>query len=256
MEIDYNKFEKIVKVLYNWPENKRQKHKYLFFSEELMKKNTQFRKKALPHICSWLPESTRFDTEIHFAAFIPPWAFSWGDGIIVIDVSAKKWNQNAGLVMNLLIHEIYHLGFVKYNPGFSLKSAGKEKEFIENILWQLQNEGMATWVAYNGRKIFPTGKNEPDYQKLESNAQIDRLFGKLNSLIEKVEENVSKKTQKLVWEIGVKERAFYIVGAYMAKKLEEKKGREFLLKLIKMKPINFAVEYNKLSTSKKRRIYL
>jgi len=217
VDIDYLKFEKIVRVLSKWPEKKRRGHKFLKFSDRLI---------------------------------------GDGDGNIIIDVSSKKWKQDTGWVLNLIIHEIYHLGYVRHNPGISLKKAMDDEDFMENILWQVQNEGMATWVAYKGRNIFPIYETERDYEMLESDKDIDRLFGEVNSLIRTVKKNQSQKTQKLVWKVGVKSRGFYIVGAFMAKTLEEKKGNDYLLKMIKLGPLNFALEYNKVAASKKRMLGL
>jgi len=68
-------------------------------------------KSAVAHLRSYLPPNTPIKGQVLFAVFIPTYAFSWGDGSIVLDLAADFWKGNPDKVFNLLVHELYHNGY-------------------------------------------------------------------------------------------------------------------------------------------------
>lgn len=76
--------------------------------------------------------------------------------------------------------------------------------------------------------------------------ELMRLSENVNSILTKYEEEPYDKVIEMIWRKGVQERAFYVVGAYMSKKIEEEKGRGALIETIGKGARYFIDTYNDL----------
>src|SRR5262249_22050406 len=105
---------------------------------------------AIPHLRAYLPARTPIRGVVGMAAFLPNYAFSM-DGAIVVSLTDRFWRGEAALVFNVLVHELFHNGFVQHQQGLSPNDAIDGAKLSEALLWQIQNEGLATYVAYRAR---------------------------------------------------------------------------------------------------------
>ena len=152
-----------------------------------------------------------------------------------------------------LRYEIYHIGYDLYTPD-KWDFTPKTKElFLQKTLSVIQNEGMATYVAYKARDIIPSDHMDPDHKLLENQEKVDIAFQQINNLISESQTLSIDSLNKKAWVIGVeKDRAFYVAGAYMAYKLEKENGKGFLVNLVKKDSRVFIEEYNKIAEDKRR----
>ena len=74
---------------------------------------------------------------------------------------------------------------------------------------------------------------------------VDRLFGKAESL-------PADKLRKEAWRIGVEQRAFYVLGAHMARTIDENLGRDALADTIARGPRSFVSTYNNVVEEQQR----
>ena len=219
-------------------------------TEYIVTRRDEFQSRAIPHLLSYLPELGRNqDLPIYFTAYVPPRAFAAGD--IVINVAAPYWKGNADNILNVLVHEIFHAGY-GWCRSARTEIPLKHKK-LYRMLEDLQNEGMATYVAYKAVPMYPA-PDEKDYELLESANEVTSLLEDINTLFEKVGVVKDGELQRLSWEIGVTQRGYYIVGAHMAEVIEETLGREVLIKTLVEGPISFVALYNSL-VKENRRIY-
>jgi hypothetical protein len=208
-------------------------------AQVLLAGREQFLARALPHVCSFLPQETDTGVPVYFTAFIPPRAFVTGG--IVINVDSPYWKANADNIFNTLTHEIWHVGYSR------LREHRTEPPLPHRVLYamleQLQNEGIATYVAYRGRSIFPA-PDEIDFRFLDDPAQLRQAFDEVNGLFRRVGAVSEKQIGKLSWKIGVDGRAYYVAGAQMARVLDERVGREALIGTVTAGPASFVRAYN------------
>lgn len=240
-EIDYEKWRDNVKSLQNLSDGDRQHHPLVQIAEKIVDGQNIFLDRALPHICSYLPEAANLDVSVYFTAFIPARSFLW-EGI-VINVNAPYWHGNPDNIFNNLVHEIWHVGYAKIRDLRTEEVTVDEARF--DMLDTLQNEGTATYVGYRALDYFPA-PDEKDYPMLESADEISRLLGEVNYLFAKAGVLSSADLERLAWEKGVIDRAFYIVGAFMAETIENALGRPALVAAVSAGPITFAKLYNSL----------
>ncbi len=216
----------------------------------ILNRHQVFTTSAIPHLQAYLPSGTPINGRVVLALFIPAYAFTWiGDDTnsIVINLTASFWQRNPDKVFNLLVHELYHIGVSHHHMGASVTDASTAEALTENILWQIQNEGLATYVAYRAR---PKGLVVEDYRLLDNSLEVRACFEMVQLLLADIARMDSKRIAELrkrIWNEGIKSRAFYVVGASMARRIEEYKGRNVLIKTVESGPQSFFTEYSATS---------
>ena len=104
------------------------------------------------------------------------------------------------------------------------------------------NEGLATLTPYHKR--MEMGEiSDFDYKVLLDTTQLNEKIDQFNSVIKYLDENADKEiTNEILGNVLGQcsgDRLFYIVGCYMGLKIEQKYGRNELVKLIKHFPEKF-----------------
>jgi hypothetical protein len=240
-QIDYEKWRASVKSLADLPEKERSRHSLYQLTERIVDGRQRFLESALPFICSYLPAGANLDVSVYFTAHIPARSFL-REGI-VINVSAPYWHGNSDNILNNLIHEIWHVGYAKNRD---LRSEEVSTDTVRyDMLDTLQNEGTATYVGYQADDIFHA-PDEKDYRLLENATEVSRLLAVVNHLFAQVDVLSADELNRLTWQRGVIERAYYIVGAYMAQTIEDALGRQALVDTVAAGPVSFVRSYNSL----------
>lgn len=200
---------------------------------QVMARRQAFLRRALPHLRAYLPAGTPIRGRVLLATFIPPFAFSWGDGSVVLSLTTGYWGGSADKLLNLLVHELYHNGFHVHLQGKSPAKAKSGEQLVPIILWQIHNEGMATYVAYRART---KGLQVQDYRLLEDPAAVRQRFAMLRQLLARAAAAKPEQlpaVKKQLWQVGAMQRAFYVAGAHMARAIEQRQGRAALLRTIR-----------------------
>ncbi|MCC7380556.1 MAG: hypothetical protein IT384_01900 [Deltaproteobacteria bacterium] len=213
------------------------------FLTALEARRRSFIAESTPILRAYLPSNTPIRGRVLFAVFIPPFAFAWGDGSVVINLSAAYFDFNDDKVFNLLIHELFHNGFGLHQRGASPMLAKDGAELIENILWQTQNEGIATYVAYRARS---PGLFVEDYALIEDEVEVGQLFERTRALLDDATRAGARDLDALkerIFTLGSRDRAFYVVGAVMARQIETQHGRAALVETIVQGPRSFFRAY-------------
>lgn len=223
------------------PPEERKGHVFMENAKRIIEGKEEFLMRAVPHLCSYLPEDASLDITVYFTAFIPSRAFAMGE--IVINVAADYWNNNADNILNTLVHEIFHVG---YSYCRDMRTEEKpDNETLYGMLDNFQSEGVCTYVGYKALPLFPA-PDEKDYELLDDISEVRRLLEDVNLVFSKVGEFPSAEIQKLAWEKCVIGRGYYVVGAHMCKVIEEKRGREVLIGTLTTGPVSFVNLYNSL----------
>jgi len=213
-------------------------------SRQIIGLSQTLREEGFPHISSFLqPSAPPLKVTVYLISDIQPAAFAYPGGIL-INVNSPRFNCDPSVIMNILVHEIYHGGYantVAYRSDYELQN-----EALDFVLDFLLNEGMATYVSYAARHIFPNDF-VPDYLKMESKEEVRVSLEKVDLLFRQSETLTIDSLRRLAWQKGVIERAFYIAGGYMAGLIDETLGREDLVKAMSAGPISFLTLYNSVA---------
>jgi hypothetical protein len=245
--ISYEKWREQMKEWAKILSDERPSHIFMKNCIKILDAKEAFLEKALPHICSYLPEHADLDVKIHFTAFIPSRAFAHED--IVMNVAAPYWNSNTDNILNALIHEISHAG---YGYCRDIRTEKKLKnETLYRMLDNMHNEGFCSYVAYKALPVFPA-PDEVDYKLAENAWDVERLFGEVNSVFSKIDELSEKELQKLVMEKCIMGRGYYVVGISMCKMIDQTLGKMVLVNTLTKGPVSFLLLYNSLAKEKTR----
>ena len=223
--------------------------KTLSLADSLKSKVFREQNTIIQHISSYSYEKTKINAFIYLVAFTYPYAFCVDTNKIGIDITCDGWNFDTENILNVVIHETYHIAFKLDSPDYfkyvAIDPTDRET-FIKFNYAYLQSEGMATFVAYKALNLFPSDYRHPDYELLENDSTVKMAIHQINLLSEMAMTMPIDTLLQECWKLGVEERAYYVAGGYMASIIEEKHGTEFLAALVKEGSINFVKEYNLL----------
>ncbi|MGB8952567.1 MAG: DUF5700 domain-containing putative Zn-dependent protease [Candidatus Aminicenantales bacterium] len=217
---------------------------YIKLLKKLEAELPDFAAKTKPVLAKYLPqrEYCGIDSKVYFTAFTAFDSMNIWD-CILINALNPRYSLDADFILNTLVHELYH-------SGYGSCSAFREEPMLEQKLYYilecLQNEGMATYVAYQASPHYPADKNR-DYSLAASDEQVSRLRNEINAFLSKISEMPSDQALRDVFDLGVRQRAFYAVGFDMARTIEQKMGCEQLAETVAKGPIYFYELYNSIA---------
>ena len=247
-KMDYKEWRKTIKEWSDVPEEKRLDMVFLRNAERIIEGRQVFIDKALPHVCSYLPDDADLDISVHFTTYVPPRAFAMGE--IVINMTTTYWNNNPDNILNTMVHELFHVGY-----SYCEELRGREEEgSLFGILRNIHNEGVCTYIGYTAQDIFPA-PDEKDYGMLDDEDEVRRHLGNANMILSKIGTILEDELDKLSWDEGVMGRSYYVTGAHMCRVIEEKAGMDVLKQTLLNGPWTFSETYNGLVPEKERLIY-
>jgi tetratricopeptide (TPR) repeat protein len=200
--------------------------------------------RSVPLICSFLPDTRApLDTTIYLSAALKPYAFMT-QGKIVVDATSPRFQDNLDTILDLITHEVFHIGY-----GWR-RHARRELELenptLYHMLDSLQNEGMATYLGWQALEVFPEAVQE-DYSMLDDPSEVRRLTTALNDLFATASAMAPDDLRSASWEVGVTGRAYYVVGAHMARSIDAELGRPALVRTVVEGPRSFVAAYNRIA---------
>ncbi len=245
--ISYERWRDGVRELAELPAAERRGHPLVQMAREIVEGGNTFLQEAVPFICSFLPSEASLDIGIHFTAFVPPRSFVTSE--VVINVSATYWKGNVANILNNLVHEIFHVGYSRTRRERTEPRLSNGQ--LYEMLDALQNEGLATYVAYEAQGMFPA-PDERDYPMLDDAEQVRRLRSLLNGLFTQFGVASDEQISQWAWRRGVTMRGYYVVGAHMARTIERELGRAALIGTMSEGPVSFVRTYNSLVSAQER----
>jgi tetratricopeptide (TPR) repeat protein len=234
--------EKLIRASAVSPEQ-RESDPSLALARAIKAEEPRFIDTTIPHILSFLPtNSLQMETRIHLTAFTRAYAFMTNTQIVA-DVTSPKLGGTAESILNILLHEVYHIG---YGINRLLRSeealVDRRKYFALDVL---HNEGLATYVAWKARHMYPY-EGFDDYRMLEDADAVREKTRQVNEILSKIDTLPADEWSTLSWEEGVRNRAYYIAGAHMGRLIDEELGRASLIETIERGPRSFVSLYNTL----------
>jgi len=245
--VEMEKWRELIQNFQKQSVEEREKNNQLIASRKMLWQEKDFNEKATRYLCSFLPQNCPdISTTIYFTTAIMASGFQIDNKIVIYGANADK--------DNLLIHELFHQGF---NKCIHLESNGAEDSTINQIYYEFQNEGMATYVGYKALKEFPKCRTDllkDDYKLFENYQDIVALLNIMNGILQKSSKMGEKELKEALWQAGSTDRGYYVVGCFMAKTIDDQLGREELVSTILKGPKSFLLLYNSL-VDEKLRVY-
>jgi tetratricopeptide (TPR) repeat protein len=206
-----------------------------------------FCKLVVPHILSYLPEWADANTTFYLTALDPiGTGFHNRNGIAIglshpAYVNAEKiFGQGSDSVHNIMAHELFHRGY--FDAWLYQVEHPLENSSLRGFIGLLQNDGMAVNAAYRITDYYPS-RLDFIYPLHDFEPYIGYLIGKMNRVFDNVS---SKPTDELNQDVSrlYRRSVHYIVGGYMAGRIEDQLGREALVATVASGPVSFIETYN------------
>ncbi|UCD38028.1 MAG: hypothetical protein JSW54_00645 [Fidelibacterota bacterium] len=200
------------------------------------------------HLAAYLPETAAFDAYVYLVAFTVPYAFCVEQNKIGIDLTADEWYFDPECLLNIMIHELYHVGYKLNSPDREYINADPTnyQEYIRLNYAYMLSEGLATHVGYKALDLFPTEHEHEDYKMLRDGNKVKAAIAGVNGLLSMPADESIDNLLKQAWDIGVTSRAYYVAGAHVCGTIEEKMGAEYLSGLVAEGGRRIVEEYNVL----------
>ncbi|MBL7169264.1 hypothetical protein ISS40_11380 [Candidatus Bathyarchaeota archaeon] len=232
--LDHAAIKAHLRDLTDQDEEEQNDHPVVRLRDRIMAHAPTFQADVFPRLAPLLPPETPIEATATLVALIAPGAFC-ARGRIVVNLSHPQFLEaGENLILNVIAHELYHFGFHAHqDTGSETPPDASPRELADHALWWLQNEGMATYASYNLTDTYP--------------ADVRRLTGSVNEILTAASTQPRNTLRETLWTKGVKERAFYVVGAHIARTIDREKGREALISLIHEGPRSYAEAYNALA---------
>ena len=144
----------------------------------------RFAEVAIPLVLSFLPSNDlQMETVIHLTGFSRAYAFMT-DTQIVAAVTSPKLGGTTDSVLNILLHEVYHI-------GYGINRLLRSEEPLEDsrayaVLDVLHNEGLATYVAWTARSEYPFDELG-DYRMLADEETVEGKIRMVNEIFSQID---------------------------------------------------------------------
>jgi len=168
---------------------------------------------------------------------------------ICVNIDYKPFRQNFNELKLYISHELFHIGFEKYQKLPDIFKAKTVKDLKAIVLLMTMNEGLATLTPYH-KRIETNEISDYDYKVLLDSTLLNEKLKQFQSVLEYLDENIDKEiTNEILGNVLGQcsgDRLFYIVGCYMGLKIENKFGKEKIIELIKENPKLFFETYRQI----------
>ncbi|NIN00380.1 MAG: hypothetical protein GTO24_20555 [candidate division Zixibacteria bacterium] len=243
------KWEKNISQIAQLSKKKRKNHPHLRMAQEVAEKIDYFHSTAIPYVSNFLPNADKMDftLTVYLTVYTGAYRFMMSNDLY-IDVAHERWKGSSQNILNNLVMVVFDLGFLECRGTRTEKPLDQK---LYTLLEYLQGRGISTYVGYKALDKFPVEGVEY-YNLLESESECTRIRNKLNDLFSKAKTMADKDLRKKAVEIGVRGYAYPVVGAYMAKTIEEKLGLDALKDTITQGPLSFLKTYNRLVDDDKK----
>ena len=246
----YNKWIDFLKNQSNLSKAEREQNFAFQQLKKLKSKVEYFDSMSIPLLNSFMPKNNlTFKTTVYITTKTLAFGFMH-NGQVIIDILSPFYKNDIEKIYNTITHECFHIGY-GYNR-YHRKEIELDNFFIYNtMLDALQNEGIATYLGFLATDFFPV-ENHMDYVQLKDFARIQYHLDEINMLFAEAEVLPLDSLKKKSWKVGIDNRTYYVIGAYMAATIDSLLGREALVNTISEGPLNFLETYNNLVSSDKK----
>lgn len=158
------------------------------------------------------------------------------DNKICMNIDFEQFRNNHKEIKLYIAHELFHIGFEKYQPLPDIFTAKTVKDLKAMVLSMTMNEGLATLTPYY-KRIEIKELTDGDYKTLLDSALLQKKIEQFDSIIKYINENIDTKlNNEIIGNVLGQfsgDRLFYIVGCYIGLKINEKYGNNKIKKFVK-----------------------
>jgi hypothetical protein len=212
---------------------------------DYIKQNTPSFNEAYRELESYLPPYN-YSTILYFIIGYDIGIVS--DGNAYLNLGHQLFHENKRELLYFAMHELHHAVYTQINPIFSFDDLKTTKNLVNIIKYSTHLEGLAVYCSYNKRRR-ENEYSHHDYVTLndldKTRKYVARYFEILSIYENESCRLIDENDFSILDVMSGGDRLWYIVGAYMAKLIDEQLGRDTLNKTITDGPESFFEAYFK-----------
>ncbi|UCC16969.1 MAG: hypothetical protein JSU58_11535 [Dehalococcoidales bacterium] len=221
---------------------KREREKGYARSEEILEHADTFYEYGLPVILSLLPEEADLSTTVYLTDFNEPAWFAFESNVVINIGDPSPFIQTTN-IFNIIAHELFHIGYFDLQP---FQTDTWSDYYPANvILSTLHNDGMAVYTQYLLSSVY-SNRTDIELMFLRFKPAVNIMVNRVNELISEIETLSEEELMQQVY-FGSNRRALYVAGAYMARTIDERLGRESLIETVRQGSSSFISTYNAIA---------
>jgi len=214
-------------------------------SLQYLKKNDKHLIELLNEVAEFLPTDINVDFKIHGIVGYDIGIVSKGNAFL--NLAAKHYEKDRRELLYFAMHESHHVGYTHYNPIYSFSTLNTTGDLLDIVRYSTHLEGLATYVPLQRRRK-DNGLEHQDYATLVNPERVAERCSSYWTLLEQIENEEERRIEDKDDETiermsGRNERLWYIAGAEMCRKIDEKIGRDRLRDTVKKGPLDFFRAY-------------
>jgi tetratricopeptide (TPR) repeat protein len=227
-------------------DQEREDEKPFARSTEIIEHADTYCQNALPIILSLLPDNADLSTTVYLSAFTDPPYFAFRSNV-VMNTDVRSYFGKTSKFFSLLGHEILHIGYFDFQPYQT--EVWSDFYPTKVFLTTLQNDGLAVYTQYLISSYYPAPA-EIELFLLENKLAVNILINRVNDLLQETAVLSEAEIMSKAFS-GINQRALYVVGAHMARTIDESLGRDVLVKTVSNGPHSFITTYNSVAENGK-----
>ena len=213
---------------------------------EFLEENKDLFASSMDEVAEYLPKDLQLKCKLYTMVGYDIGIVS--EGSAFINIAHRFFKENPYELIFIPMHEAHHVGYIHYNPTFSFSELKRLSDLKKAVRFSTHLEGLAVYAPL--RRRLETGcVAHEDYSALMDEEIAEQRKVQYFDLVKELERTADRKITDD--DFGIFEpmsepgtRLWYVTGAYMAKIIDEKLGREALRETVRQGPDSFFDLYN------------
>ena len=256
----YSAWFRRIEKLASQPEKRREQQVPYKLYQLIMDHRGAFCQEVGRHVLTYLPAGAEVEATVYLTAMDNPVpAYADGENVVFslshpLFKYSTMIHETTGLstFFNLALQELHHLGFAEVYP-WPTEEELIQNEIVIDMLTSLHRESIGTFIEYELLEEYPS-PFEYFLYLVDKELVVRRYVREMNELFVVAQtrpepsDPVYNDTYRQIGKLCYQQKGFYIVGGYMAMRIEEELGKEGLVQTIPGGYESFVKTYNTVAS--------
>ncbi|MHA1909920.1 MAG: DUF5700 domain-containing putative Zn-dependent protease [Candidatus Thorarchaeota archaeon] len=215
---------------------------------EFLEKNQGLLATALDEVAEYLPKDLHLGCNLYTMVGYDIGIVS--EGSALINIAHPLFKVSPCELIFMAMHEVHHVGYAHYNPIFSFSELERLSDLRDAVRYSTHLEGLAVYAPLRKRVETECLLHE-DYSALMDEEIAEQrsmqYFDLVAELERKSDRTITDDDFRIFEPMSARgKRLWYVTGAYMAKMIDERLGRETLIGTVRQGPNSFFDLYDSI----------
>ena len=196
---------------------------------DYIKSNLTDFSQAFKELEAYIPNNLKLKCKLYFVLGYDIGIVSNGNAFL--NLGNALFHEKKRELLYFAMHELHHVAYTHYNPIYSLEELKTTQDLIRVIKYSTHLEGLAVYASIEKRQR-EEGFTHKDYFVLNDYQERLKIcteyFGILNQLEDQAIRPLISEDFEILERMSSGKRLWYVTGAHMAQKIDQKVGREAL----------------------------